>query len=623
MKRSHFRLIVLLLIAIPVVLITVLLATFDVNSYRPGIEAALSERVGRLVTLGGPIHLDLSLSGIDLAVEKVAVAGPGGSQAPDTARIGHLALAVAFLPLLRHELDITSLSASDVNVRLDHAAVLPASSAAKAKTPAPPENTEKPLGFSVSTIAVEKVNLFIEGENGETAHYVIDTLALSSKGSRMQLAAKGTVNGSPLSLDVSGPKGFARLSRAPWPFTGKARYAGLTVETNGTLDVPGRKIEVNALTLTAGATKVRAKLAIAYGGARPVVQGTISSDMLNPKDLESAIPEEAKADRGGQKNVHGAKPVPFNDLRAIDANLAVTIGDLHVGKGSFKQVAATVDLNGGRLALSNVNALLAGGKLDGKIELDAQKSPARIEAAFHTNGVDVGQLAKLGGHQSFFLQGTSDIDFALTSEGESSQGLVDHARGRITFVMGDGAVRVRELAGLPSELLNTLIPGAGGSTNYRVNCLAARFNVRGSRLQTNGILLDTRAATLLGRGEINLKGKTIDMLVHSRSKLVNVADLAPALRVSGPLANPHFSIDASSYVNKVERLIGNRSVSDVPAVSSQGGQNACLNALDHPNAGQTVLPSVGGVQKILNKAGGSINGLGGQILNGIGGAFGK
>ncbi len=622
MKRSHFRLIVVLLIAIPVALIGVLVATFDVNSYRQEIEAALSERVGRAVTLGGPIHLGFSLSGIDLAIKKVAIAGPGGSKGADMAKIGRLALAVAFLPLLRHELDLTSLSASDVDVRLDHATVSPEAGAAKAHPTVPPANTEKPLGFSVKTIAVEKVNLFIEGGNGETSHYTIDTLALGAKGSRMQLAAKGTVNGSPLSVDVSGPKGFTRLSGAPWPFTAKARYAGLTVKANGKLDVPGRKIEVNALTLTAGGTKVGAKLAIAYGGAIPVVQGTISSDMLNPKDLARVLPQKANAGRWGQKNGIGASPVPLNRMQAIEANLAVTIGDLHIGKGSFKQVAATVDLNGGRLLLSNVNALLAGGKIEGKIELDTQKSPARVEAAFHANGVDVEQLARLGGHRSF-LQGTSDIDVALTSEGQSSRDLVDHARGRITAVMGNGEVRARELAGLPVELLNAMIPGAGGSTEYRVNCLAARFTVRGSRLETNGILLDTRAATLLGRGEINLGGKTINMLVHSRSRLVNVAALTPALRVSGPLANPHFSVDASSYVNKVERIIGNRSVSDVPEVSSQSGQNACLTALDHPNAGQTVLPSAGGVQKIFNKASGSINGLGAKILNGIGGAFGK
>lgn len=225
--------------------------------------------------------------------------------------------------------------------------------------------------------------------------------------------------------------------------------------------------------------------------------------------MESPFPEQAKTGRADKRDVLGAKLIPLNGLQAVDANLAVTIGNLHVGKGSFKQVAATIDLNGGRLLLSNVNALLAGGKIDGKLDLDARKSPARIEAVFSANGVDVGQLAKLFGHH-FFLQGTSDIDFTLTSEGESSHDLVDHARGRITVVMGDGEMRVRELGGLPAELLNALIPGAGGSTQYRVNCLAARFNVAGSRLQTNGILLDTRAATLLGRGEIDLGGKILN-----------------------------------------------------------------------------------------------------------------
>lgn len=632
MKKSRFfPLIVVLLIGIPVVIATVLLATFDINRYRPEIGAALSQRLGRDVSLEGPIRWGFSPTrGIDLSVREVDIANLAGLHRPATAKIGHLALALAFLPLLHHELDVTSLDVADVNLYIDKTAASPATGAPKApKAPAsnPAANKGKPLGFHVKKISIKNASLVIKSGNGETSTYRIASLAFDSKGSKMELSAKGSVNGAPLATDVYGPSGFERLRKTPWPFTGKASYAGIDVEAKGNLDVRGGKIELEDIKLSAGATKVAARLLIAFGGGRPVVRGKISSDNLDMKDFEKPFDEEAGPQKlssfktgesvnpAGPKHTFNRSPIP----QALDAHLAATIGLLHVGKVSFKRLDATVDLSGGRLLLSPVSTLLAGGKIGGSLEFDARKSPARATASLKAQGVDLEQLAQLGGHHSF-LKGKSNIDFNITTEGESPQDLVNHARGRINIVMGRGRVQTRELANMATELLNTLIPGAGGSAGYTVNCLAARLNVFGSRMQSNGILMDTSAATVMGTGEIDLGRKTIDMLVNSRSKLVNVAAFTPSLRISGPLAKPHFAADTSSYVHKVEGLIDSRkAASNVPTVNQTDGQNACVEALDHPQAAS----AAGEARTILNKTGGSLNRIGGKLLHGVGGMFGK
>ncbi len=633
MKKSRlFPLIVVLLIGIPVVIATVLLAKFDINSYRPEIGAALSQRMGRDVSLTGPIHWGFSpAGGIDLSVKDVSIANLAGLHKPATAKIGRLALALAFIPLLRHELDVTSLDAADVNLYIDKTAASPATGAAKPPASNPAASKGKPLGFHVKKISIKNASLVIKSGNGEASTYKIDSLAFDSKGSKMELSAKGSVNGEPLATDVYGPSGFERLRKTPWPFTGKASYAGVDVEAKGNLDVRGGKIELEDMSLTAGATKVEAKLLIAFGGGRPVVRGKISSDKLDVNDFERPFDEGAgarnlissktgpKADRAGQKHIFSRAVI----LKAVDLHAAATIGVLHVGKVLFKRVDATVDLSGGRLLLSPVSTLLAGGKIGGRLEFDARKSPARATAFLKAQGVDLEQLAQLGGHHSF-LKGKSDIDFDIASEGESPQDLVNHARGRIDIVMGRGRVQTRELADMATELLNTLIPGAGGSAGYRVNCLAARLNVFGSRMQSSGILMDTSAATVMGTGEIDLGRKTIDMLLNSRSKLVNVTAFTPSLRISGPLAKPHFAADTSSYVHKVEGLIDSRkAASNVPSVNQTDGQNACVDALDHPQAGQAATSATGKARTILNNTGGSLNRLGGKLLHGVGGMFGK
>ena len=625
MKKSKlFALIIVLLLGIPVVIAGVLLATFDVNGYRTEIGAALSERLGRAVMLGGPINLGFSpTSGIALSVKDVSIANPAGSQRPVMARIGRLAMAAAFLPLLRHELDIKSLNGADVDVHLDSTATPPANTTAVSKGAA---NNAKPLGFYVQKISLKNISLAIHGGKGETSTYTIDSLTLNSKASVMQLSARGSVNGAPLGLDIEGPSGFERLGEAPWPFDGKARYAGFFVKAKGTLDVHGKKIQLDDATLTAGATKVTTRLTVAYGGVRPVVRGTISGNTLDPKDLESQFPEEAKMSPSTPQEKASAKyssrpaQLPFEDLKAVDLHLVVSLGRLDVERATFRQVHATVDLKDGRLLLSPVDTLVAGGKIDGLVEFDAQKSPVRARAVLKARHVDLEQLAKFGGFQSY-LEGKSDIDYDIASEGDSPHDLTSHLRGRISLVMGRGKLQAGGLTSKAASLLNTLIPGAGGTAGSRVNCLAARFNLIGERMQSNAILLDTGTVTAMGTGEIDLGYKTIRMVVNSRPKVPIVGAFTPALRISGPLANPRYGVDTASYVQKAEGLVEGQSVSGVPAIIRNDGQNGCVAALDHPRAAQAATTA--GANKILNRTGGAINGLGGKILHGIGGALGR
>jgi uncharacterized protein involved in outer membrane biogenesis len=625
---------VVLFAGIPIVIVGVLLARLDVNGYRPEIGAALSERLGREVTLKGPIHWGFSpTSGIDLSVKDVIVANPAGSSRPVLAQIGRLSLAVALRPLWRHELDIESLDAADVSVHLDQSAVSSANGAPGAPASNLSAHPDKPLAFHVGRTSLKNATLVIQNQNGGTTTYKIDGLTLASKGSELELSAKGSVNGAPLELDVRGPKGFERVRIAPWPFAGKARYAGYNVKAKGTLDLQGKKIDLDPLTLTAGSASLAAKLAIAYGGARPVVRGNVSGDRLDLKDLERALPgganareassakPEAIADR---KDLSGRSPVPFENLKAADVHLVVALGDVPVGKASFKQVHATVDLSDGSLSFSPVTALFAGGRIDGQIEFDAQKSPVRARAVVTVRQVELAQLGKIGGFHSLF-EGRSDIYYDLQSVGGAARELASHVRGRINIVMGRGAMKASVLSGQATALLYVLVPGSGGNEASRVNCLAARFNVFGERMQSNGIILDTGVVTATGAGEVNLGDKTIDMVVNSRPKIPMVGSFTPAVRILGSLANPRFSVDAASYVQKAEGLLGGRGdFSGVPAVIPRDGQNACVDALDHPQAVQTIpLPGPRGVKKVLDRAGRSIDGLGGKILHGIGGAFGR
>src|SRR5215813_9819253 len=88
--------------------IGVVIATFDPNSYKPQIVAAVKRATGRDIDLKGNIHLALSLQPT-LTVQDVSFSNPPGFSRPQMATLQQLDLQLALLPLIHHEIEIDRL----------------------------------------------------------------------------------------------------------------------------------------------------------------------------------------------------------------------------------------------------------------------------------------------------------------------------------------------------------------------------------------------------------------------------------------------------------------------------------------------------------------------------------
>src|SRR5581483_8066064 len=92
-----------------VVLAGIVLAfSFDPNSLKPRIVAAVKQATGRDLTLQGPIRLGLSLQPT-LVVQGVSLANPPGFARPQLLTLAELDLKLALLPLLSHRVEIDRL----------------------------------------------------------------------------------------------------------------------------------------------------------------------------------------------------------------------------------------------------------------------------------------------------------------------------------------------------------------------------------------------------------------------------------------------------------------------------------------------------------------------------------
>ena len=98
----------------------VFVATFDANSYKPRIIAAVEQATGRTLALNGPIGLKLSLQPT-IEARDVAFANPPGFSRPQMVTLERLDLQVALLSLFskRVEVDRRVLVRPDIRLEID------------------------------------------------------------------------------------------------------------------------------------------------------------------------------------------------------------------------------------------------------------------------------------------------------------------------------------------------------------------------------------------------------------------------------------------------------------------------------------------------------------------------
>jgi AsmA family protein len=617
----------------------IFLATFDANKYRPLVAETLTRQLGRDVKLDGPVSLGLSISqGLNLSVRDVSVASASWASRQPMAKIGEIKLGVALPPLLQHKLDVTSFTLKNADIQLEKNAAGQTNWTFAPKTPSAPAPAQpaaaakesKALSFSINRVDIENAQMSYR-DAGKITALNVKKLTYMPANNGMDVSFEGEVNGAPVTIAMQAETSLDRLMDSKWPFTASLHYAPYDLQMQGVANPAASEIVLSPAALTAGKTKIVNQVTIAYGGARPVVKGTVTSDRLDPADLKPAPSTEAEKPKGeasgsgGQARIFSAEPLQLDGLKAADAMLDIAIGEIPVGESSLKDVKAKVDLQNGRLLLSPVSMQTAGSKIEGQVKLDAEKNPVQFGSILKAYHLDLAQFVSLSGLKSF-LESKGDADMDVTTFGNSLHDFASNANGEINLIMAGGSVSKQTLGDVADGLLNIFAPGTGQLAKPDLNCFVAHFKITNGQMESKGLLLDAGQATVAGSGGVNLRDETIDMLLRTRTKVLAEANaLTPPLRIRGPLAKPSFTPDAAASAQKIVGALTGGSLGDggVPEVVKQAGQNACQYTLEHPQAPKPeALPAP--VEKAVEKAREKVKDLGGKLLNGIGGGlFGK
>jgi len=255
-------------------------------------------------------------------------------------------------------------------------------------------------------------------------------------------AAEGLAN---VDFNVFGPwQGFA-----PPTIVGSAQLSNVRAEMRG-FNAP---IEITAATMTLAPHTVSMQKVSAQTGSthwngsitapRPCVapacvfQFDLAADRLSTADfIDWFAPRAAKRPWYRLLNsTDQSGPSPLLTVRAT--------GSLHIGHLQLKQVLTTqittqMELDRGKIRLTNLRAQLLQGTHQGNWTVDVSTQPPTYQAAGTLQNISLAQVGLLLNDAR--LSGTADAKFDGTGSGNSFADLLDHGSGKFQFIMKNGSL---------------------------------------------------------------------------------------------------------------------------------------------------------------------------------------
>ncbi len=279
-----------------------------------------------------------------------------------------------------------------------------------------------------------------------------------------------------------------------------------------------KTIALEGLNATLDTTKATGALRIGYGETVPNIAGELSLASL---DLDALAGGNAGASGAGNvAAASAAKPAPSTDgwsdapidasgLRAANANVKLSIGSLKSGAVQVADIAATVVLSGGKLALNLGNATLYGGKAQGTVNLDGSGKGVGLASNMTLSGIQIEPLmVALSGASK--LKGTANLTLDVKGSGASQRAIVGALDGRGSMNVRDGAIKGINIASFLRSAKQGFILSEKTTESTDFTELTASFTITNGMVSNEDLSMKSPVLRVAGKGTVNLPARTVD-----------------------------------------------------------------------------------------------------------------
>ncbi|NVM79253.1 hypothetical protein FHW83_005090 [Duganella sp. SG902] len=620
----------------------VALSQYDWNRARPWLNDRISAAIERPFAIRGEVTLAWRQQGRwlplpHLVARDVRIGNPRGMSAPaEMVSVDQFAFAIEPLPLLRRRIEIPEL-------RFDNPALL-LQRDADGRNNWTFKRDDQPSAWTldVHSVVFSKGTVrYIDAMTHVDASAQVDTIDDARYGVAWQLRGKWNQQ------DVSGAgKAGAVLSlqrqSTPFPLAASLNVGGTSISFEGTLTKPAAlaaldmrlklsgpsmarlygltgvllpetppfateghltgNLGANAshwiyerFTGKVGQSDIGGKLDFKTGQPRPLLSGSVQSQLLQVSDLGPLIGADSKASkeaRGAETVQPGNRVLPVETFRterwtAIDADVNFKAARITRNQDlPIHNLDTQIHMKDGVLALTPLNFDIAGGRFNSTVMLDGSGkiNPHAIRAELKADARHL-QLKQLfpaiEGMQA--TVGEVNADVSLSASGNSVASLLGASNGELKGVVNQGSVSKLMLEAMGLNIGSVVLTKLAGDQQVKLNCMVTDFAVTNGLMRSRLFVVDTADARIDIGGTVNLADERLDLTVRPDAKSMRVISLRAPIYVRGTFKQPDISVDKGTLALRAGGALALAVVAPVaaivPLVSTGPGETGGCQAL--------------------------------------------
>lgn len=556
-------------------------------------ERRIEEATGRQLTLGDDIQVTF-WPALGFSVNDAALSNPEGFPTDEAfLAANRIVFAVKVMPLLRGAIEVKELILDGAEVRLR------AEEDEGANNWTFPTENNSEQENTLEDLRLDDVRLIdsmisFQGAEGEplVLQNVDASLALESLDLPAQLQAAFDYRNQRVNLESAIGLPRAVLEQGETPFSASVRsdplqatfegvFNAATGALGGSVDARGNSLRAlmawigTPMAAGGGFGPFSVEAQMAHAGQQTALRdATLRLDDINANGALTLITQEsgrlrvdgainsaaidlnnylAAPAQAGQEGVEvdtawSTSPLDLSGLRALDANLQLTLGSLRFQRMNFADVALALRVaNGAADARLTRISLYEGG---GTARLIADGSGATPRIAFEIDAQNIQAETLLRDAIGFDkIVGRGRLRASLVGTGASQAAVMRSLNGAASFNFNDGqwkGVNLAQIARTVQSALSGQAAGQGGATDFAE--LSSSFTVANGVMATDNLRLLNPYVRLEGSGLVDIGAQTIDMRIAPRAVNnaqgqggdASIAGLGVPFRVSGPWSRVSF-----------------------------------------------------------------------------------
>lgn len=606
----------LLLILLAGVLI---IGNLDWNNARPWVNARVSNAIGRPFSIAG--NLSVTWHGPErpepgwrgwipqpqVSADDVHIASPSWHGAlTDMAHVGQLVFTFDLLPLLTKNLSVSNLTLNDAQLTLERSA--DGKNNWTFSSGGPLE-----WGIEIRTLVLARGSMhLVDAIRRADFTLNVDTPPATQTGlygTDWKLAGK--YNNEPIrGHGRAGTVLSLRSESAPFPIEASVRAGKTLIDLKGTLTRPRDLAALDMQLKLSGASMAQlfplvgvplpetpaysteghlSGLLNALGGdwvydkfsgkmgssdlagtlsfksrqPRPLLQGEITSSLLNFSDLAPAIGADSKRSKTG-RGVADALPAgkilpvePFKTdrWRSVDVDVKFTGRQVVSNKAlPIDNLFARVRIDDGVLSLRPLDFGVAGGTLNTSARLDGRTTPVRAEMKLSARGLNLKDLFPTVPSMHASL-GAINGDATLSATGNTVAQLLGSSSGEVKSSISSGTISKLLLDEIGLNLGNVILTRILGDKEVQLRCARGDFGIVDGVMQTRSVVIDTDRSVISVDGRIDLAREQLDLTIKPVSKSLRLISFNGPLYVTGSFAAPRIDVDKGRIALKAAGAI--------------------------------------------------------------------